>query len=79
MLHMVIEKHDRTGDVLREFYDLYCHGCHFLGELGVSYGLDCVVPPSANSWEDMTEDGKFELLESFYPKLSTMLIRLLNG
>lgn len=69
MLKMIIEQDDKTGDILREFYYLYCHGCYFLNDLGLVYGLACEVPPSANTWDDLGKSRQRELVESFYPKI----------
>ncbi len=69
MLDKVINQHEATGEILRRFYDMYCHGCGFLQHLGLEYGLMCEVPPNANSWDDLNNDQKKQLVNSFYPRI----------
>lgn len=69
MLDMVIIQHKQTGEILRKFYNMYCHGCEFLQDLGLEYGLMCEVPANANSWDDLNNAQKRLLVSSFYPRI----------
>lgn len=45
---------------------------YFLETLGLGYGLYCQVPPSnyrANSWDELSDKDKKELIDGFYPKI----------
>lgn len=48
---------------------MYCHGCEFLQSIGIEYGLMCEVPTNANSWDDLNNNQKRQLVNSFYPKI----------
>jgi hypothetical protein len=65
------EKDEDTGEILRSFYNMYCNGYYFLQDIGLGYGLACEVPlnSGANSWEELDEKGKNELVNSFYPQI----------
>ena len=60
-----------TGEILRSFYDMYCDGYYFLHDLGLGYGLACEVPlnSGANSWEELNDNEKNELINGFYPHI----------
>jgi len=55
---------------------MYCHGCDFLFDLGLEYGLTCEVPPKANSWDDFNSEQKRELVNSFYPRINDFAIEV---
>lgn len=76
MLDIVYKKEKRTPIVLMELYEMYCHGCDFLQKLGLEYGLSCVVPPSANDWDDLNEVQKEELVDSFYPRICDYVVEV---
>lgn len=76
MLDIVYRKEKRTPIILMEFYDMYCHGCDFLQKLGLEYGLTCVVPPSANDWDDLNIAQKENLVDSFYPRICDSVIEV---
>ncbi|NOU62274.1 hypothetical protein [Marinifilum caeruleilacunae] len=79
---IALKRDENLPDILREFYDLYCRGYVFLNDLGLGYGLMVEVPPSANykadSWEQMNEIEKKELIDSFYPQLDFDIKRAIN-
>lgn len=65
--------------IFQEFYYLYCRGYSFLGDLGISYGLACVVPLSkysSNEWDELKEYEKEETINSFYPNVIKHLNRI---
>ncbi|WBW99488.1 hypothetical protein [Oceanirhabdus sp. W0125-5] len=76
MINIIIKQHENTGELLRELYDMYCHGCDFLFDLGLEYGLRCEVPPKANSWDDLSSEQKRELVNSFYPRINDFAIEV---
>ena len=72
LLNKALINNENTGLVLITFYDLYCDGYHFLDTLGLGYGLCCQVPPNnymADSWEELSDKDKKELIDGFYPKI----------
>jgi len=77
-----LKRDERLGPILREFYDLYCHGYAFLNDLGLGYGLMIEVPPSpkykAETWEELSDSEKQELLDSFYPQLESDIKRAIE-
>jgi len=81
-LNIALKRDKRLPEILREFYDLYCRGYTFLNDLGLGYGLTVEVPPSGNykaeSWEEMPEKEKSELLDSFYPQLDLDIKRTID-
>jgi hypothetical protein len=72
-LKTALKRDEQLGLILREFYDLYCRGYAFLNDLGLGYGLTIEVPPSpkykVDTWEELSDSEKQELLDSFYPQL----------
>lgn len=64
---------DRIGnpqEILSEFYELYCHGYHFLDSLGLGYGLSAKVPPSQYhqwTWEELSNEQQVQLVDSLFP------------
>ena len=81
-LRVALKRDENLPDILREFYDLYCRGYVFLNDLGLGYGLTVEVPPSGNykaeSWEEMNEIEKEELIDSFYPQLELDIKRAID-
>ncbi len=57
---------------LKSTYHLYCSGYDFLDNLGIGYGLKLVVPYEygADSWEEINENRREEIMSSFYPQLA---------
>ncbi len=52
-------------------YDMYCKGYDFLRKVGLNYGLSVAFPPpNYNSWDDLSDQKKTRLIESFYPEIS---------
>jgi len=82
LLYAAKNRDERLPDILRQFYDLYCRGYNFLNDLGLGYGLTVDVPPSskykAETWEEMSETEKRELIESFYPQLQSDIERTMS-
>jgi len=82
LLYSAKNKNEELPDILRQFYDLYCRGYIFLNDLGLGYGLTVEVPASSNykveTWEEMSETEKIELLESFYPQLQSDIERTIS-
>ena len=79
-LNRAKEKDEDTGEILRSFYDMYCNGYYFLQDIGLGYGLACEVPLNSgvNSWEELDEKGKIELVNSFYPQIIGHIERVLE-
>ena len=72
LLNKALINNEDTGVVLITFYDLYCDGYYFLDTLGLGYGLCCQVLPNkymADSWEELSDKDKKELIDGFYPKI----------
>ena len=71
LLNRSKEKDDDTGEILRSFYDMYCNGYYFLQDIGLGYGLACEVPlnSGANTWEELDEQDRIELVNTFYPRI----------
>lgn len=81
LLHEAMLKESSAGETLIEFYYMYCDGYYFLEDLGLGFGLSCVVPPSkysANSWYELSDDDKNDLINSFYPRIIAYLNRVLE-
>ena len=82
LLYAAKNRDERLPDILRQFYNLYCRGYNFLNDLGLGYGLTVDVPPSskykAETWEEMSETEKRELIESFYPQLQSDIERTMS-
>ena len=81
-LKTALKRNEHLGPILREFYDLYCRGYGFLNDLGLGYGLTIEVPPSpkykVDTWEELTDSEKEELLNSFYPQLESDIKRTID-
>lgn len=75
---------DQLAHIYQEFYYMYCKGYYFLDELGMMYGLACVVPPnkySSNDWHELRDKEKEEIISSFYPNVKVDIenvIELIN-
>ncbi|WP_053957471.1 hypothetical protein [Inediibacterium massiliense] len=76
MLDRVLDQHEQTGEILRKFYNMYCHGCAFFQDLGIQYGLMCEVPTDVNSWDDLNTNQKRLLVNSFYPGINDFAIEI---
>ena len=74
---------NRTGDfslAIRLFYDLYFHGYGFMDNLGLGYGLTLDCPYSSygvDSFEELTNEQKDKLVNSFYPEIQTEIKKVL--
>lgn len=81
LLNKAKQKDERFPFVLMEFYNLYCKGYIFLQDLGLGYGLMVQVPPSKYSkdnWNDLREDEKQDLIDSFYPEIDEVIQRVID-
>ncbi|GMQ57824.1 hypothetical protein AN1V17_22190 [Vallitalea sediminicola] len=66
---------DQLAHIYQEFYYMYCKGYTFLDELGITYGLACIVPPSkfsSNDWYELSDTEK-EIIYSFYPEVKVYI------
>lgn len=81
-LKIALKRDERLPDILRDFYNLYCRGYVFLYDLGLGYGLTVEVPLSGNysaeTWEEMNEHEKKQLINSFYPQLEFDIKRAID-
>ena len=63
------------------FYDFYCKGYNFFDNLGLGYGLAIEVPrienTKADTWDELTQEQKSNLLDSFYPDLETEIKKVI--
>ena len=74
-------KNERLPFILMEFYNLYCKGYNFLQDLGLGFGLMVEVPSSKYSkdnWDDLRDDEKKELLNSFSPQIDEVIQRVID-
>lgn len=78
LLKQALRKDEKIGEILRSFYNMYCDGYYFLDDLGLGYGLSCEVPSCANSWEELSNQQRINIINSFYPQLEHDLQRTLN-
>ena len=81
LLNEAKQRTERLPFILMEFYDLYCRGYYFLQDLGLGYGLMVVVPPpkySKDNWNDLMEEEKRDLLNSFSPKIDEVVQRVID-
>jgi len=75
---------NRTGDyslAIRLFYDLYCQGYDFMDNLAFGYGLTLDCPYSSygvDSFEELTNEQKDRLVNSFYPDIQKELTKVLS-
>ena len=75
---------NRTGDytlAIRLFYDLYCHGYGFMENLGLGYGLTLDCPNSSygvDNFEELTNEQKNQLVNSFYPEIQAEINKVLS-
>ncbi len=77
LLTRALQKDEKIGEILRNFYDMYCDGYYFLEDLGLGYGLSCEVPLGANTWEELSDQQRISIINSFYPQLEQDLKRAL--
>jgi hypothetical protein len=78
LLYRALESRKDLPDILREFYDMYCHGYDFFQDLGLGYGLTCEVPPSkysSDNWDGLNEKEKNEIVNSFFPQIESDIQR----
>lgn len=80
MLRECLQRDIRMALHLRELYDLYCRGYHFLERLGLHYGLDIQVPDpyEPRQWEELTDREQQRTLEGFFPELEQDLQEVLR-
>ena len=72
LLYKSLKSRNDLPIVLMEIYHLYCNGYYFFNDIGLGYGLHCVVPPNnfkGDSWEKLTEQEKTALINSFFPDI----------
>jgi hypothetical protein len=70
LLNSLIHKKGDSLELLWKFYELYCHGFHFLNSLGLGYGMAAKVPPSeysSDSWEGLSVEEQSNLMNSLLP------------
>jgi len=81
-LKAILADSERTPQILGGLYDKYCDGYYFLNDLGLGYGLCCVVPhidgKSYDSWEDLNTEQQQRILRSFLPQLKSDVRRALE-
>lgn len=81
LLYRALESRKDLPDILREFYDMYCHGYYFFQDLGLGYGLACEVPPSkynTDNWNELNEKEKNEIINSFFPQIESDIQRAIH-
>lgn len=79
LLNKALSKDEDLGNILRQFYDMYCNGYYFFEDLGLGYGLSCEVPLKyANSWEELNQEQKKEILNGFYPQVESDIKRAVD-
>lgn len=81
LLYRASESRKDLPDILREFYNMYCHGYYFFEDLGLGYGLTCEVPPSkysSDNWEELNEKEKNGIISSFFPQIESDIQRAIN-
>lgn len=69
------------GTALMIVYDLYCYGYDFLCDLGMGFGLRCVVPLRNNpkdSWDDLSDYEMNLLVTSFKPEVDEYIDIVIN-
>ena len=81
LLTLALSKDKELPQILMNFYDLYCKGYGFFDNLGLGYGLRIEVPGINNyqeTWSDLTEIEKINLIDSFYPDLDTEIKKVIG-
>lgn len=81
LLYKALESRKDLPNILREFYDMYCHGYYFFEDLGLGYGLTCEVPPSkygSDNWEELNEKEKLEIISGFFPQIESDIQRAIH-
>lgn len=81
LLYQALRLKKDLPDILREFYNMYCHGYSFFEDLGLGYGLTCEVPPinyKAEMWDDLTEQAKNHIIDSFFPQIENDINRAID-
>lgn len=74
LLQEALGNNERTLELVATCYDLYCHGYHFLYELGMQYGLAIAFDESFA----MSRPEQRALLDQWWPGLETELRRALH-
>ncbi|MEI6602596.1 MAG: hypothetical protein WCL54_03820 [Clostridia bacterium] len=80
-LNKSLQSREALPQILQWFYYMYCHGYYFLFDIGIGYGLTCVVPPSkykVETWEELNQEEKDQIIESFYPQIESDIYRALS-
>lgn len=65
--------------ILEQFYELYCYGYDFLGELAIDYGLtvsSLPMPYQADHWSALSNEELSKLVESLWPELESEVIKV---
>ena len=58
---------------------MYCDGYYFFNDLGLGYGLACEVPRKyGDSWVELSEKQKSDIINSFYPQIESDIKRALD-
>jgi len=79
LLNKALNKDKNIGEILRQFYDMYCNGYCFFEDLGLGYGLACEVPLKyANSWEKLSDEQKTDIITGFYPQIESDIKRAID-
>ena len=79
LLNKALARDKDLPKILMKFYDLYCHGYYFLGNLGIGYGLAVKVPYSlADSWDELTQQQQKDILDSFYPQITVEIQKVIE-
>jgi hypothetical protein len=80
--HEALLQNENLPSILAHLYDLYCDGYDFLQDLGLGYGLSCVCPSIGkkvyNSWEELNDEQKKRILNSFLPQLPHDIKRVID-
>ncbi len=81
LLTKALNRDKELPKILVTFYDFYCKGYNFFDNLGLGYGLAIEVPrienTKADTWDELTQEQKSNLLDSFYPDLETEIKKVI--
>ena len=81
LLTKALNRDKELPKILVTFYDFYCKGYNFFDNLGLGYGLAIEVPrienTKADTCDELTQEQKSNLLDSFYPDLETEIKKVI--